>query len=215
MPAGESLRESNISPSIGTRGVRAPGVNILTAAPGGAFAPMSGTSAATAFVTGGIARCGPSLLRRPRSEIRNNILRSGTAGPRFDCPAALRRRKDEESTNVQHSNGSTTYVRRQHPERDPGHLSPRIRQLLKSRLMLPARAAAVAANPTRTSRQPGVVSHVCRRIDRGCRPANVHLCDRHGASPFSVALDRKKSSPRSSLLSPLQVSPIRPCCTRR
>jgi subtilisin family serine protease len=46
---------SNFGPSIGTRGLMAPGVNIRSTTPGGEYAYMSGTSFAVPFVTGAIA----------------------------------------------------------------------------------------------------------------------------------------------------------------
>ena len=46
---------SNFGPSIGSRGLMAPGVNIASTSPNGGYAQMSGTSFAVPFVTGGIA----------------------------------------------------------------------------------------------------------------------------------------------------------------
>jgi len=46
---------SNFGPSLGKRGFMAPGVNIESTYPGGQYVRMSGTSFATAFVTGSIA----------------------------------------------------------------------------------------------------------------------------------------------------------------
>jgi subtilisin family serine protease len=46
---------SNFGPSIGNRGLMAPGVNIMSTYPGGQYTHMSGTSFAAPFVTGGIA----------------------------------------------------------------------------------------------------------------------------------------------------------------
>jgi subtilisin family serine protease len=46
---------SNFGPSIGNRGLMAPGVNIMSTYPGGQYSRMSGSSFAAPFVTGGIA----------------------------------------------------------------------------------------------------------------------------------------------------------------
>lgn len=46
---------SNFGPSIGYRGVMAPGMNIRSTYPGGQYADMNGTSFAAPFVTGSIA----------------------------------------------------------------------------------------------------------------------------------------------------------------
>ena len=46
---------SNFGPSIGNRGIIAPGVNIRSTYPGGQYTNMSGTSFAAPFVTGAIA----------------------------------------------------------------------------------------------------------------------------------------------------------------
>jgi subtilisin family serine protease len=46
---------SNFGPSIGYRGLMAPGINIMSANSGGGYAKMSGTSFAAPFVTGSVA----------------------------------------------------------------------------------------------------------------------------------------------------------------
>jgi subtilisin family serine protease len=46
---------SNFGPSIGSRGVMAPGINITSTSPNGEYTRMSGTSFAAPFVTGAIA----------------------------------------------------------------------------------------------------------------------------------------------------------------
>jgi hypothetical protein len=76
--SGSITPESNISPTIGKRGLRAPGVNILTTAPGGDFALVSGTSAAAAFATGGIALLWSESPATPALEMRTIVLRSAT-----------------------------------------------------------------------------------------------------------------------------------------
>ena len=52
---GRFDRSSNFGPSIGNRGVMAPGINIKSTFPGGKYTHMSGTSVAAPFVTGSIA----------------------------------------------------------------------------------------------------------------------------------------------------------------
>ena len=46
---------SNFGPSIGNRGLMAPGINITSAASGGGYVKMSGNKFAAPFVTGSIA----------------------------------------------------------------------------------------------------------------------------------------------------------------
>jgi len=84
--SGMVTSESNLSPTIGKRGLCAPGVNILTTAPGGDFAPVSGTSAAAAFVTGGIALLWSESPATPALEIRTVVLRSATRMHRSIVP---------------------------------------------------------------------------------------------------------------------------------
>jgi len=78
--------ESNVSPTIGKRGLCAPGVNILTTAPGGDFAPISGTSAAAAFVTGGIALLWSESPATPALEMRAVVLGLATREHRSIIP---------------------------------------------------------------------------------------------------------------------------------
>ena len=68
---GRFTKESNFGPTIGKRGLMAPGINIMSSVPRGQYAQMSGTSFATAFVTGALAllwsispKSTPTLLRR-------------------------------------------------------------------------------------------------------------------------------------------------------
>jgi subtilisin family serine protease len=68
---GKFYSESNFGPTIGRRGLMAPGINIISSIPGDRqYAQMSGTSTAAAFVTGALAllwsafpKANPSLLR--------------------------------------------------------------------------------------------------------------------------------------------------------
>lgn len=96
--SGMPTPESNVSPTIG-KGVRAPGVNILTAAPGARYAPISGTSAAAAVVTGGIALLWSESPATPALEIRTVALQStirehrSIVPPLFDVEAARKRRR--------------------------------------------------------------------------------------------------------------------------
>jgi subtilisin family serine protease len=46
---------SNFGPSIGNRGLMAPGINIESTYPGGQYKQLSGTSFAAPFVTGSVA----------------------------------------------------------------------------------------------------------------------------------------------------------------
>jgi PatG C-terminal/Subtilase family len=86
---GTITPESNVSSTIGTYGLRAPGVNILTTAAGGGFAPVSGTSASAAFVTGGIALLWSRSPATPASEMRAIVLRPATRGHRSIVPSLL------------------------------------------------------------------------------------------------------------------------------
>ena len=95
--AGRVTPESNLSPTIGTRGLSAPGVTILTAAPGGNYAPISGTSAAAAIVTGSMALLWSASPATPAVALRAAVL--GSAGrqrrslvpPLLDVEAARKR----------------------------------------------------------------------------------------------------------------------------
>jgi subtilisin family serine protease len=78
---------SNFGRSISKRGLMAPGVNIISTAPDGQYTQMSGTSAATPFVTGTIALLWSIFPEAPahnliRSLISNKI-RNRTIMPRL------------------------------------------------------------------------------------------------------------------------------------
>jgi subtilisin family serine protease len=65
---------SNIGPSIGKRGLLAPGVNITSVLAGGNYIQLSGTSVAAPFVTGGIALLWSLFPNATASEIITSIL---------------------------------------------------------------------------------------------------------------------------------------------
>lgn len=91
---GKVTPESNVSPTIGKGGLCAPGVDILTAVPGADYASISGTSAAAAFVTGGIALLWSEAPATPALEMRTIVLQSAMrehrsiVPPLFDVEAA-------------------------------------------------------------------------------------------------------------------------------
>jgi hypothetical protein len=87
--AGSVTPESNLSRTIGTRGLCAPGVTILTAAPGGNYAPISGTSAAAAIVTGSMALLWSNSPATPALELRAAVLQSAGQERRSLVPPLL------------------------------------------------------------------------------------------------------------------------------
>jgi hypothetical protein len=87
--AGLVTRESNLSPSIGKRGLAAPGVNIPTTLPGGAYGPISGTSAAAAIVTGSLALLWSGAPAAPASALRAAVLQAGQQRRRSLVPPLL------------------------------------------------------------------------------------------------------------------------------
>jgi hypothetical protein len=95
--AGRVTPESNLSPTIGARGLCAPGVDILTAAPGGNYAPISGTSAAAAIVTGSMALLWATSPATAAPDLRAAVLgptarkRRSLVPPLLDLDAARKR----------------------------------------------------------------------------------------------------------------------------
>ena len=74
--SGRLSSESNFGPSAGKRGLMAPGLNITSTAPGNSYTTMSGTSVATAFVSGTIALLWSTFPDATSAEIRNSVMRS-------------------------------------------------------------------------------------------------------------------------------------------
>jgi subtilisin family serine protease len=69
-PEGIPLAQSNLGGSIGRRGLRAPGYQITSLRSNGGLATFSGTSAATAFVTGALALLWSSLPVATATQVR-------------------------------------------------------------------------------------------------------------------------------------------------
>jgi subtilisin family serine protease len=80
---------SNFGPSIGNRGLMAPGVNITSTYPGGQYTQMSGTSFAAAFVTGGIALLWSIFPNATPAAIINSITTSTSFKRRSIIPPLL------------------------------------------------------------------------------------------------------------------------------
>lgn len=91
---GSIMPESNLSPAIGSRGLTAPGSQVVTAEPGGGYAPISGTSVAAAMVSGAVALLWSEYPSATAAEIRGSLLacsprtRSSMIPPLFDVEAA-------------------------------------------------------------------------------------------------------------------------------
>jgi subtilisin family serine protease len=67
---------SNFGPSIGKRGLMAPGANITSASSGGGFRKLSGTSFATAFVTGSIALLWSLFPEATAEDVKQSLIDS-------------------------------------------------------------------------------------------------------------------------------------------
>jgi subtilisin family serine protease len=80
---------SNFGPSIGNRGLMAPGMNIRSTYPGGQYTNMSGTSFAAPFVTGAIALLWSIFPSATAGAIIHSITRSALFKRRSIIPSLL------------------------------------------------------------------------------------------------------------------------------
>jgi subtilisin family serine protease len=93
---GRPLAGSNLGRSIGRNGVGAPGEHIVSLAPGGGTRRLSGTSAATPFVTGAAALLWSAIPTASAAAVRLALAggrsgrRSRPAPPELDAWAAYR-----------------------------------------------------------------------------------------------------------------------------
>jgi subtilisin family serine protease len=78
---------SNFGPSIGSRGLMTPGVNITSTLPNGGYTQMSGTSFAAPFVTGAAALLWSIFQKATAAEIIHSMV--GTARRRAITPLLL------------------------------------------------------------------------------------------------------------------------------
>ena len=75
---GRAQPSSNLGPSIGKRGLMAPGVGITSLSSSGGYTKMSGTSVAAPFVTGVIALLWSLFPKAKAENLRQAILLPGT-----------------------------------------------------------------------------------------------------------------------------------------
>lgn len=80
---------SNFGPSIGGRGLMAPGVNITSISPSGGYTQMSGTSFAVPFVTGAIALLWSIFPNASPTVIMHSITSGKSLKPRSIIPLLL------------------------------------------------------------------------------------------------------------------------------
>ena len=78
---------SNFGPSIGSRGLMAPGVNVNSTYPEGRYTRMSGTSFAAPFVTGGIALLWSLFPNYTAASIIYSVINSASSRRRSIIPA--------------------------------------------------------------------------------------------------------------------------------
>ncbi|MGW3984432.1 S8 family serine peptidase [Streptomyces mirabilis] len=94
-PLGGPLPGANLGIGIGRSGLRAPGLRVLTTAPGGGYQPFSGTSAAASFVTGTAALLWSTAPDLSAARIRAALCLPGMARrsivpPLLNASASLR-----------------------------------------------------------------------------------------------------------------------------
>jgi subtilisin family serine protease len=88
--AGRFMPISNSGQSVGNRGVMAPGMNIMSTAPGEIYVRMSGTSISSAFVTGAIALLWSIFPTAKAVDIHNSIILTAEVyGQRTIIPGRL------------------------------------------------------------------------------------------------------------------------------
>jgi len=86
---GRPMSESNLGPSIGRRGLAAPGDRILSLAAGGGSRPVSGTSVAAPVVTGTIALLWSEFPAAPAAQLRHAVTRAHGPARRTIAPPVL------------------------------------------------------------------------------------------------------------------------------
>ncbi len=97
---GNLLRDSNIGPSVGKRGLMALGLDVSSTSATGGYTKMSGTSVAAPFVTGTIALLWSLFPDAAGSEIRRAVLLPGIKRKSIIPPLL----NDEESWRILKSN---------------------------------------------------------------------------------------------------------------
>lgn len=81
--------ESNIGPSVGKRGLMAPGVNITSLSPNGKYTQMSGTSVSAPFVTGAIALLWSLFPKASPADVHYAIVTGSSTHKRSIIPPLL------------------------------------------------------------------------------------------------------------------------------